>query len=139
MIVFEKGTGLKEYTETGITIDANITAELLINIFIPNTPLHDGAMIISGDKINSAASYLPLSDSSKIAKSLGTRHRAAVGISEVTDAFTVIVSEETGSISVTYGGKLDKELSLEELDDLLKKHWSILPGVKEGGGMFARK
>lgn len=139
LIVFEKGTGLKEYTETGITIDANITAELLINIFIPNTPLHDGAMIISGDKINSAASYLPLSDSSKIAKSLGTRHRAAVGISEVTDAFTVIVSEETGSISVTYGGKLDKELSLEELDDLLKKHWSILPGVKEGGGMFARK
>lgn len=139
LIVFEKETGLKEYTETGITVDANITSELLINIFIPNTPLHDGAMIITGDKINSAASYLPLSDSSKIAKDLGTRHRAAVGISEVTDAFTLVVSEETGNISVTYGGKLDKEITLEELDDLLKKHWSILPAIKEGGGLFARK
>jgi diadenylate cyclase len=96
-------------------------------------------MIIQGDKIATAASYLPLSDSSKIAKNLGTRHRAAVGLSEVTDAFTVVVSEETGNISVTYDSKLTKEISLDELDELLKSHWSILPPLKEGGGLFARK
>lgn len=139
LIVFEKETGLKEYNETGITVNANLTSELLINIFIPNTPLHDGAMIVSGDKIMTAASYLPLSDSSKIAKDLGTRHRAAVGISEVTDAFTVVVSEETGNISVSYDSKLTKEISLDELDEMLKKHWIILPELKEGGGLFARK
>ncbi|WP_342388400.1 diadenylate cyclase CdaA [Salinicoccus bachuensis] len=139
LIVFEKETGLKDYIETGIPINGNITSELLINIFIPNTPLHDGAMIIQGNKIATAASYLPLSDSSKIAKNLGTRHRAAVGVSEVTDAFTVVVSEETGNISVTYASKLTKEISLEELDELLKTHWSILPPLKEGGGLFARK
>ncbi|MFA7745712.1 diadenylate cyclase CdaA [Salinicoccus roseus] len=139
LIVFEKETGLKDYIETGIPINGNITSELLINIFIPNTPLHDGAMIIQGDKIATAASYLPLSDSSKIAKNLGTRHRAAVGLSEVTDAFTVVVSEETGNISVAYDSKLTKEISLDELDELLKSHWSILPPLKEGGGLFARK
>lgn len=139
LIVFEKETGLKDYIETGIPINGNITSELLINIFIPNTPLHDGAMIIQGDKIATAASYLPLSDSSKIAKNLGTRHRAAVGLAEVTDAFTVVVSEETGNISVTYDSKLTKEISLDELDELLKSHWSILPPLKEGGGLFARK
>ncbi|MFC3420397.1 diadenylate cyclase CdaA [Salinicoccus hispanicus] len=139
LIVFEKETGLKDYIETGIPIGGNITSELLINIFIPNTPLHDGAMIIQGNKIATAASYLPLSDSSKIAKNLGTRHRAAVGVSEVTDAFTVVVSEETGNISVTYDSKLTKEITLEELDNLLQTHWNILPPLKEGGGLFARK
>ena len=82
-------------------MNSDISQELLTNVFIPNTPLHDGAMIIQGSKIAVAASYLPLSDSVKISKSLGTRHRAAVGISEVSDAFTVVVSEETGDISVT--------------------------------------
>lgn len=139
LIVFERETGLKDYIETGIPINGNISSELLINIFIPNTPLHDGAMIIQGDQIATAASYLPLSDSNKIAKNLGTRHRAAVGISEVTDAFTVVVSEETGNISVSYDSSLTKEITLEELDDLLKTHWNILPPVKEGGGLFARK
>ncbi len=139
LIVFERETGLKDYIETGIPINGNISSELLINIFIPNTPLHDGAMIIQGDQIATAASYLPLSDSNKIAKNLGTRHRAAVGISEVTDAFTVVVSEETGNISVSYDSSLTKEITLEELDDLLKTHWHILPPVKEGGGLFARK
>ena len=139
LIVFEKETGLKDYIETGIPINGNISSELLINIFIPNTPLHDGAMIIQGDKIATAASYLPLSDSSKIAKNLGTRHRAAVGVSEVTDAFTIVVSEETGNISVTYDSKLTREISLEELDSMLKTHWSLLPELKEGGGLFARK
>src|SRR5699024_9917444 len=84
-------------------------------------------------------SYLPLSDSSKIAKNLGTRHRAAVGVSEVTDAFTIVVSEETGNISVTYDSKLTREISLEELDSMLKTHCSLLPELKEGGGLFARK
>lgn len=139
LIVFEKETGLKDYIETGIPINGNISSELLINIFIPNTPLHDGAMIIQGDKIATAASYLPLSDSNKIAKNLGTRHRAAVGVSEVTDAFTIVVSEETGNISVTHDSKLTREISLEELDSMLKTHWSLLPELKEGGGLFARK
>ena len=102
LIVFEKETGLQDYIETGIPMNSDISQELLTNVFIPNTPLHDGAMIIQGSKIAVAASYLPLSDSVKISKSLGTRHRAAVGISEVSDAFTVVVSEETGDISVTF-------------------------------------
>lgn len=104
-------------------MDSNISQELLINVFIPNTPLHDGAMIIQGTKIAAAASYLPLSDSAKISKSLGTRHRAAVGISEVSDAFTVIVSEETGDISVTFDGKLRRDISNEIFEELLAEHW----------------
>ncbi|RBA02712.1 diadenylate cyclase CdaA [Staphylococcus arlettae] len=123
LIVFEKNTGLQDYIETGIPMNSNISQELLTNIFIPNTPLHDGAMIIQENKIASAACYLPLSDSAKIAKSLGTRHRAAVGISEVSDAFTVIVSEETGSISVTFDGKLRKDISTEAFEELLAEHW----------------
>ena len=110
LIVFEKETGLQDYIETGIPMNSDISQELLTNVFIPNTPLHDGAMIIQGSKIAVAASYLPLSDSVKISKSLGTRHRAAVGISEVSDAFTVVVSEETGDISVTFDGKLRRDI-----------------------------
>ena len=123
LIVFEKETGLQDYIETGIAMNSEISQELLTNVFIPNTPLHDGAMIIQANKIASAASYLPLSDSAKIAKSLGTRHRAAVGISEVSDAFTVVVSEETGSISVTFDGKLRKDISNEAFEELLAEHW----------------
>ncbi|MEN0442661.1 diadenylate cyclase CdaA [Staphylococcus aureus] len=123
LIVFEKETGLQDYIETGIAMDSNISQELLINVFIPNTPLHDGAMIIQGTKIAAAASYLPLSDSPKISKSLGTRHRAAVGISEVSDVFTVIVSEETGDISVTFDGKLRRDISNEIFEELLAEHW----------------
>lgn len=123
LIVFEKETGLQDYIETGIAMDSNISQELLINVFIPNTPLHDGAMIIQGTKIAAAASYLPLSDSPKISKSLGTRHSAAVGISEVSDAFTVIVSEETGDISVTFDGKLRRDISNEIFEELLAEHW----------------
>ncbi|MDT0876876.1 diadenylate cyclase CdaA [Staphylococcus pseudintermedius] len=123
LIVFEKETGLQDYIETGIPMHSDISQELLTNVFIPNTPLHDGAMIIQSDKIATAASYLPLSDSPKIAKSLGTRHRAAVGISEVSDAFTVVVSEETGSVSVTFDGKLRKDISPEVFEELLTEHW----------------
>jgi len=123
LIVFEKETGLQDYIETGIPMNSDISQELLTNVFIPNTPLHDGAMIIQGRKIAVAASYLPLSDSVKISKSLGTRHRAAVGISEVSDAFTVVVSEETGDISVTFDGKLRRDISKDVFEELLAEHW----------------
>ena len=123
LIVFEKETGLQDYIETGIPMNSDISQELLTNVFIPNTPLHDGAMIIQGSKIAVAASYLPLSDSVKISKSLGTRHRAAVGISEVSDAFTVVVSEETGVISVTFDGKLRRDISKDVFEELLAEHW----------------
>ncbi|MGW9856187.1 diadenylate cyclase [Staphylococcus hominis] len=132
LIVFEKETGLQDYIETGISMNSEISQELLINVFIPNTPLHDGAMIVQNTKIASAACYLPLSDSNKISKSLGTRHRAAVGISEVSDSFTVVVSEETGSISVTFDGKLRRDVSNEVFEELLAEHWFGTRAQKKG-------
>jgi len=123
LISIEKETGLNEYIETGIGLNAEISSELLINIFIPNTPLHDGAVIMQKDKISAAACYLPLSESPFISKELGTRHRAALGLSEVTDAITIVVSEETGAISLTMNGNLHRNLSLEEFEGLLRKMW----------------
>ncbi len=123
LISIEKETGLNEYIETGIKMDASISSELLINIFIPNTPLHDGAVIIKKDQIAAAACYLPLSESAFISKELGTRHRAALGLSEVTDAITVVVSEETGAISITVNGNLHRNLSITEFEELLRKMW----------------
>lgn len=114
LITIERGTGLDEYIETGIPLDADITGELLINIFIPNTPLHDGAVIIKDDKIAVACAYLPLSESDSLSKEFGTRHRAALGISEVSDAITVIVSEETGEVSISDNGKIHTQLNQEE-------------------------
>ncbi|HHQ0058439.1 TPA: diadenylate cyclase, partial [Listeria monocytogenes] len=114
-------TGMDDYIETGIPLNAKISSQLLINIFIPNTPLHDGAVIIKGNEIASAASYLPLSDSPFLSKELGTRHRAALGISEVTDSITIVVSEETGGISLTKGGELFRDVSEEELHKILLK------------------
>ncbi|MFK2827070.1 diadenylate cyclase CdaA [Bacillus sp. B190/17] len=119
LISLEKETGMNEYIETGIPLHASITSELLINIFIPNTPLHDGAVIIQRKQIAAAACYLPLSESPFISKELGTRHRAALGISEVTDSITIIVSEETGAVSVTKNGDLFRDLSSEEFEQLL--------------------
>ena len=107
-------------------------SRIIDKCFIPNTPLHDGAMIIQNTKIASAACYLPLSDSNKISKSLGTRHRAAVGISEVSDSFTVVVSEETGSISVTFDGKLRRDVSDEVFEELLAEHWFGTHAQKKG-------
>src|SRR5690606_5693451 len=121
LISIEKETGLNEYIETGIRLDAHITSELIINTFIPNTPLHDGAVIIQKNRIAAAACYLPLSESTLISKELGTRHRAALGISEVTDSLTVVISEETGSISLTKNGELHRDLDLEEFKEMLKK------------------
>ena len=114
LITIQQDTGLDDYIETGIKLDADITGELLINIFIPNTPLHDGAVIINNNRIAVAAAYLPLSDNTMIPKRLGTRHRAAVGISEVTDAVTIVVSEETGGVTITKNGRFLLDLSRNE-------------------------
>ncbi|MCP8971279.1 diadenylate cyclase CdaA [Ectobacillus ponti] len=127
LISLERETGMNDYIETGILMDAHVSSELLINIFIPNTPLHDGAVIMTGSKIRAAACYLPLSESPFISKELGTRHRAALGISEVTDSLTVVVSEETGQISLTKNGELHRDLKLEQLQEMLLKELYIEP------------
>lgn len=115
LIVIEKEISLTEYERTGIAIDSEISNQLLINIFEHNTPLHDGAVIIRGDRIVAATCYLPLSDNMELSKELGTRHRAGVGVSENTDSFTIIVSEETGKVSVAEGGKLIRNVDGENL------------------------
>ncbi|MEH7462351.1 diadenylate cyclase CdaA [Bacillus thuringiensis] len=121
LITMARETGMGDYVETGIPLNANISSELLINIFIPNTPLHDGAVIMQGNIIRAAACYLPLSESPFISKELGTRHRAAMGVSEVTDSLTIVVSEETGHISLTKNGELHRDLKSEQLKELLMK------------------
>lgn len=121
LIVIERQESLREYERTGIDVDALVTSQLLINIFEKNTPLHDGAVIISGDRVSSATCYLPLSDNLSLSKELGTRHRAAVGISEVTDSLTVIVSEETGKISVACEGELTRNLDQDRLKNLIRQ------------------
>nr|WP_317935577.1 diadenylate cyclase CdaA [Sporosarcina aquimarina] len=123
LITVEKETGLSEYIETGIAMNSDISSELIINIFIPNTPLHDGAVIVQKNKIAAAACYLPLSESPFISKELGTRHRAALGISEVTDAFTIIVSEETGAVSVTIDGDINRNVTMEEFERIVRIAW----------------
>lgn len=120
LIVLERKTGLKDIIETGITMDALISAQLLENIFYPNTPLHDGALIIRGNRIVAAGCYLPLTENPSLGKKLGTRHRAALGISEDTDALVLIVSEETGIISLARGGKLERYLDKQSLRDILQ-------------------
>ncbi len=128
LVTIQRNTGLDEYIETGIPLDADITGELLINIFIPNTPLHDGAVIIKNGKIAVSSAYLPLSENPLIPKEFGTRHRAAVGISEVSDALTFIVSEETGDVSVTLNNVLIPHLSREEYLEIFHRE---LEGSKE--------
>ncbi|TFD99409.1 diadenylate cyclase CdaA [Jeotgalibacillus salarius] len=135
LISFERETGMGDYIETGIPMDSNLTSELLINLFIPNTPLHDGAVIIQKNRIAAAACYLPLSESPFISKELGTRHRAALGVSEVTDSITVVVSEETGAISVTANGELQRDLELEEFSKIIRREWF---GEKETADSSAR-
>ncbi len=121
LIVIEKQVSLSDYERTGIDVDGLVTNQLLINIFEHNTPLHDGAVIIRGNRITSATCYLPLSDNLALSKDLGTRHRAGVGISEATDSVTVIVSEETGKISVACEGNLKRNLDGDELRSYLQK------------------
>jgi diadenylate cyclase len=120
LIVIEQDMVLEEYVKTGIEVDGVVTSQLLINIFEHNTPLHDGAVIVRGNKIVAATCYLPLSDNVNLSKALGTRHRAGVGVSEVTDSFTIIVSEETGAVSVAVGGELIRDIDRESLRNKLE-------------------
>ena len=121
LIVIEQEIRLDEYIRTGINVDAILTSQLLINIFEHNTPLHDGAVIVRKNRIVAATCYLPLSDNMELSKQLGTRHRAGVGISEVTDSVTIIVSEETGQVSVAEGGRLMRNVSSTELREVLER------------------
>ena len=120
LIVIEQDMVLEEYEKTGITVDGLVTSQLLINIFEHNTPLHDGAVIIRGDRVVAATCYLPLSDNNNLNKALGTRHRAGVGINEVTDSMTIIVSEETGKVSVAVGGELIHDIDADSLRNKLE-------------------
>ncbi len=120
LIVFERETGLDDYIETGIQIDGLISTSLFENIFIPNTPLHDGAVIIRGDRIMAASCLLPLTEARNLSQELGTRHRAAIGLSEQTDALVLVVSEETGAVSLARGGALQRYLTHRDVKDLLR-------------------
>lgn len=121
LMVFERETRLGEYISTGTMLDANISSRLIENIFVPNTPLHDGAVIIRGNKIITAGCLLPLTANNNLSKDLGTRHRAAIGLSEVTDAVIIVVSEETGKISIALNGSLTRNLTKESLKKALNK------------------
>ncbi len=115
LMVLERQVGLQDFIETGIRVDAVVSVQLLINIFFPNTPLHDGAVIIRGNRVVAAGCLLPLSERPGLSRALGTRHRAGIGITEETDAVTVVVSEETGTISIAQEGRLSRGLTEEEL------------------------
>lgn len=128
LIVIQRDTGLDEFEKTGIAVDGVVTSQLLINIFEHNTPLHDGAVIIRNDRVAAATCYLPLSDNMELSKKLGTRHRAGVGISEVSDSLTIIVSEETGNVSYASNGRLRAAVSPSELTDVLQDAQELFPG-----------
>jgi len=139
LIVFERQTGLNEYTESGIPMQSMVSSQLLINIFIPNTPLHDGAVIIQSNQIAAAACYLPLSENPFISKELGTRHRAAIGISEVGDAVSVVVSEETGQISLAINGQVVRDIKEESLISKLYEELRPNSTPKDKRPMFWRR
>jgi len=122
LIVIERDTKIGEIINTGTQLDSNVTAELLINIFTPNTPLHDGAVIIRDNRIKAAACFLPLTDNPNLSKELGTRHRAALGITEVSDSIAIVVSEESGKISFALNGGLTRNLTLDTLRKALNKN-----------------
>ena len=124
LVVFEKETSLGEIARTGVAIDSEVSAELLINIFVKDTPLHDGAVIIKNNRVQAASCILPLTDKESLDRVFGTRHRAAIGISEVTDSVVAIVSEETGAISLAVGGKIYRDLTAEQLEIELNKRLS---------------
>ena len=120
LIVVERSTGLEEYVQTGTELDAELSSDLLVQVFFPRTPLHDGAVIIRGPRVAAARVLLPLSESMRLDPSLGTRHRAAVGITEQSDGLSVVVSEETGAISVALNGRLAQEVTTERLRRMLQ-------------------
>jgi diadenylate cyclase len=119
LIVIEREIGLRTYIESGVPLDARLSYDLLATIFRPSAPLHDGAVIVQNDRIAAAACFLPLSMNPVLSTQLGTRHRAGIGVTEETDAIAVIVSEETGSISLAVSGKIERDLSVDQLRDLL--------------------
>ena len=133
LIVIERLQGLRNYIENGIALDANISYDLLINIFVPDTPLHDGAVIVQDDRIAAAACFLPLTPNPELSKELGTRHRAALGITDETDAVAVVVSEETGIISVAFEGVLYRDLDSKSLRNALYKY--LLTDLYPPGGL----
>ncbi|MBE3594248.1 MAG: TIGR00159 family protein [Candidatus Carbobacillus altaicus] len=135
LIAIEQKTGLGEYIETGVTLESKLSQPLLIQLFIPNTPLHDGAVIIQGETIAAANCYLPLSENPLISQELGTRHRAAIGLSEVADALVLVVSEETGEISIAEHGKIERGVSTDRLTARLE----MLTNVEETRVFFAGK
>ncbi len=140
LIVIEREAGLQEYVDTGIRLDALVSAELLVQIFHVNTPLHDGAVILRGGRIAAAACVMPLSTSTGLDKQMGLRHRAAVGVSEVSDAVAVVVSEETGSISVAHNGRIIRRLDANRLKNILLAFYRPRPtaGDKSAPGWWSR-
>lgn len=131
LVVIEKTTGLNEFVESGTKLNADISFELLINIFIPNTPLHDGAVIIRKGKILSASSFLPLTENKNLSKEFGTRHRAAIGVTERSDCLAIIVSEETGNISVAENGLIKRYLDEDTLEEILISTFSAIESDEE--------
>lgn len=134
LVAIEQKTGLGEYIETGVVLESKLSQPLLIQLFIPNTPLHDGAVIIRDEMIVAANCYLPLSDNPLISQELGTRHRAAIGLSEVTDALVLIVSEETGEISIAEHGKIERGVSAAYLYERLEGPKEVAKIVDASGG-----
>jgi len=137
LIVFERETGLTEYIESGTMLEARISSELLVNLFTPNTPLHDGAVVIRGGQVTAAGCYLPLSENPFISKELGTRHRAAIGLTEVTDAVAIIVSEETGQVSLSVGGMIVRDINEESLISKLFQELTPRQAVVKRRSKFA--
>lgn len=136
LLVLERSVGLNEYIDNGIELDSKVSSQMLDNIFVPNTPLHDGAVIIRGDRIVAAACFLPLTDNPYVSSELGTRHRAALGLSEVSDAVVLVVSEETGKISAAKGGKLIKNLDQTSLLKLLDEYVLGNGNAEKGSSHF---
>lgn len=129
LIVFQRETGLNDFIETGISIEGKLSSALLINIFIPNTPMHDGAVIIQKNQVMASGCYLPLSENPSLSKDLGTRHRAALGITESTDSISLVVSEETGQIAFMHNGEVKHDLDEEKLTQLLQKELQNVPST----------
>ncbi len=138
LIIIERQTKIGDIIKTGTGIDAEISRQLLINIFIPNTPLHDGALVIRDNKVKASACFLPLTNSKDVSKDLGTRHRAAIGVSEVSDCISLIVSEETGDVSIAKAGKLYRGITKERMVTILKNNLNTAPNEKSflKGGIF---
>jgi len=143
IVVIERDMGLRSYIETGIALDAYVTYDLLISIFNPGTPLHDGAVIIQGNRVAAAACFLPLTVNPQLSRELGSRHRAAIGVTEDTDALAVVVSEETGVISLVVGGRIRRELDAASLKsallDVLEVEQAPQPAATPAAGVPARE